>query len=40
MHSTKNSRSQPTIEAAIRNPIATPLRPTLGSQPTGWEPLC
>jgi len=33
IRSSKNSRLQQTIEAAVRNPTKTPLRPT------GWEPL-
>jgi len=28
-----------TIKAVVRDPTATTLRPTLGSLPTGWEPL-
>ena len=39
MRSSKNLRLRQTIEAAIRDPTATPPRPTLGPQPTGWEPL-
>ena len=33
------SRLQQTTEAAVRDPTATPPRLTLGSRPTGWEPL-
>ena len=39
IRSSKNSRLQETIEAAVRDPTKTPPRPTLGSRPTGWEPL-
>jgi len=39
IRSSKNSRLQQTIEAAVRDPTDTPPRPTLGSRPTGWEPL-
>jgi len=35
----KYSILQQTTEAAVRDPTATPPRPTLGSRPTGWEPL-
>ena len=36
---TKNLSLQQIIEAVVRDPTATPPRPTLGSRPTGWEPL-
>ena len=39
IRSSKNLRLQQTIEAAVRDPTKTPPRPTLGSRPTGWEPL-
>jgi len=39
IRSSKNSRLQQTIEAAVRDPTKTPPRPTFGSRPTGWEPL-
>jgi len=32
-------RDQQTIEAAVRDLTKTPPLPTLGSRPTGWEPL-
>jgi len=32
-------RLQQTTEAAVRDPTATHQQPTLGSRPTGWEPL-
>jgi len=38
IQSSKKSRFQQTIEAAVRDP-STPPRSTLGSRPTGWEPL-
>jgi len=39
IQSSENSRLQQTIEAVVRDPTKTPPRPTLGSWPTGWEPL-
>jgi len=39
IRSSKNSRLQQTIEAAVRDPTKSPPRPTLGSRPTGLEPL-
>jgi len=39
MPSSKNLGLQQTIEVVVRDPTATPTRPTLGSRSTGWEPL-